>query len=225
MAYLIQKDYNLPIQDTHLQQMISADPLIQSTAESWAQARIISHLVQKYDVEQEFTDTGAFSALVAYNANDRVVYINELYYVTPPAPAYNFNTIYETGDSVLYEKNTYTAKTSNKGILPTSESYWIDNGVYSVTINTLPTDATKWTKGDNRSAEIVQCMTDLALFRILQRVSPRMIQQSRKDAYNESMAWLKDCAEGVLTLDFPLKQLKQGFRIRFNSSPKNPNTY
>lgn len=39
--------------------------------------------------------------------------------------------------------------------------------------------------------------------------------------YNESKQWLLDASEGKITIDFPLRQLKQGFGIRFNSNPRN----
>ena len=225
MAYLIQKDYNLTIQDVQLQQLISADPEIQATAEAWAQARIVSHLTQKYDIDREFRDTTTFDPLVSYKSDALVVYNLLLYYVTPPAKYFDFNRTYFAGNEVLYLDSVYTCKSTIKGVLPTDTGYWSTGVPYSVTAGTLPTDTSKWTKGDNRSQEVVQCMTDFAIFRIIQRISPRHMQKSRIDAYNESKQWLMDAAEGKITIDFPLRQLKQGFRIRFNSNPKNQNIY
>lgn len=225
MAYLIQKDYNLPIQDIQLQQLISSDPEIQATAEAWAQARIISHLTQKYDIDREFRDTTAFDLTKTYTSDSLVTYLGSLYYVTPPAKYFDFNQTYFLNATVFYLGSVYTAKTTIKGYLPSDLSYWSVGIPYTIVAGTLPTDATKWTKGDNRSQEVVQCMVDFAIFRIIQRISPRSMQKSRVDAYNDSKAWLLDAAEGRITIDFPYRQLKQGFRTRFNSNPKNQNIY
>jgi len=79
MGYLYPADYNKVIQEVSLQQIISGDRTLIASAELFAQGLMVSHLRQKYDTAQEFTNTQPYNPQVTYNANDRV-YLDALAY-------------------------------------------------------------------------------------------------------------------------------------------------
>ncbi len=71
MGYLRTRDYSKQIQSDNLTQIISADAGVLTLAELAAQEECISYLVQKYMVDQEFTDTLVWSPSVAYTGGSR----------------------------------------------------------------------------------------------------------------------------------------------------------
>lgn len=72
MAYLISYDYLRVIQLGNLQQLITQNPSILTGIELSAQAEAISYLRQKYETEQEFTNTTLWKRYTTYKAADRV---------------------------------------------------------------------------------------------------------------------------------------------------------
>jgi hypothetical protein len=98
MSYLIPNDYLKQIQDSNLQQLISANTNIMSAAELAAEAEAISMLTQKFDTTAEFTDTNPWDASTIYNAADRV-YLD--------APTYDPTQTYTTGAYTLQNAVIY----------------------------------------------------------------------------------------------------------------------
>ena len=98
MSYLIPNDYLKQIQDSNLQQLISANTNIMSAAELAAEAEAISMLTQKFDTTAEFTDTNPLDAITIYNAADRV-YLD--------APTYDPTQTYTTGAYTLQNAVIY----------------------------------------------------------------------------------------------------------------------
>ena len=98
MSYLIANDYLKQIQDASLQQLISSNTNIMSSAELAAEAEAISMLTQKFDTDAEFTDTNPWDISSTYNATNRV-YLN--------APAYNQNQTYNIGAYTLQNAVIY----------------------------------------------------------------------------------------------------------------------
>ncbi|WP_315823020.1 hypothetical protein [Paraflavitalea speifideaquila] len=98
MGYLYPADYNKAIQDVSLQQIISGDRTLLVSAELFAQSEITSHLVQKYDTENEFTNTQAYNPQVNYHAADRV-YLD--------APAFSSASTYIEGQLCLQGGKVY----------------------------------------------------------------------------------------------------------------------
>ncbi|MGN6416134.1 MAG: hypothetical protein ACTHMC_01490 [Pseudobacter sp.] len=92
MGYLYPADYNKAIQDVSLQQIISGDRSLLASGELFAQGLMVSHLRQKYDTAQEFTNTNAYNPSSPYGANDRV-YLD--------APAYSATASYNVGELCL----------------------------------------------------------------------------------------------------------------------------
>jgi hypothetical protein len=100
VAYLIQNDYKKLIQSDNLQQVIGSDTNVLIGVEMAAQAEAISYLVQKYEVNSEFTNTGSYDPAYIYKANSRV-YLD--------APAYSASATYVLGQLTLYGNNVYVA--------------------------------------------------------------------------------------------------------------------
>lgn len=179
---------------------------------------------------------------------DALVADNTLFFVTDPFPYFDVYALYQIGDSIIYKGKTYTCITpSNTPNFPPDPSYVYyeavpapnvfpdaPNGVYFwgvgvpyvVAAGTLPTDATKWTQGDNRDKLLVMYIVDITLYHVHKRISPRNIPDIRVKAYDDAISALKkDFAEGAATPIMPVKQPRQGGRIRFGGNIKNTNSY
>jgi len=292
MAYLRYYDYLKAIQDVNIQQIINQDDSIRLTAEAEAQAEVISYLVQKYDIQKEFTDTTIWNPATTYYGNNLVelnyadyvpsksyviddlctqlgnCYICtanttgvfdptkwtllgkkfDLFYIKLPYKEFYYKSLYNVGDQVWWKNKTYTALKASQtlthdtalqyaetnsipgvNVFPDDTKdglvYW-GNGVnYSVTAGTLPTDTTKWTKGDNRSVQIVQKVVDICLFHLHSRIAPRNIPALRENRYKMAIDWLQMAGQGQITADIPLLQPKTDGRIRWGSQVKRINDY
>lgn len=102
MSYIIPHDYLAQIQPTQRAQLTS-DATILAQAENRAIAEVKSHLVQKYIVDSEFTDTAQWSNTVAYQAANRI-YLD--------ATAYSSSSTYALGALVLQSGNVYRCSTA-----------------------------------------------------------------------------------------------------------------
>lgn len=291
MPYLRYQDYIKTIQDVQIQQIIAGDDTQRILCEHAAQATAIEHLVVKYDISKEFTETLPFSYTTAYQAQGRVelnfidynptngaalhdLRINadlayictmaqtgafdvskwtllgkkyDLFYVTNPHPEFNYKIFYNKGDKVIWKNKIYTASIGTQLMDHTTQlqytldtipipnvfpddlingvQYWGVGTTYTVTAGTLPTDATKWTKGDNRNASMVRRLVQVCLFYLHDRLSQRNIPQLRADGYAEAMAWLDAANQGEITVDLPLVQPKIDGRIRYGGDVKRINQY
>lgn len=183
----------------------------------------------------------------AFNPSDWTVLGNryDLYYVTLPAPEFNYKSLYKVGDEVFWNNSVYTCliatptldqqtalqykQTSN---LPTSNvfpddpvnglQYWGTGTPYSLTTRDV---GTGWTKGDNRSVQLVYKLIDICLFNLHSRISPKNIPQLRMDRYASAIAWLDMAKAGEITADIPLRQPKNDGRIRWGGGVRNVNEY
>ena len=55
--------------------------------------------------------------------------------------------------------------------------------------------------GTGRSAKLVQIITDITLYHIHSRISPRNISELRVKRYDDQIAFLKAVSKGTLTMD------------------------
>jgi hypothetical protein len=172
----------------------------------------------------------------------------DLFYVTLPKAEFNYTTVYAKGDQVWWKDKVYTCviattvysheqqlQYGDYGNIPVMNvapdntlngvKYWGTGTAYAVAAGTRPTDTTKWTAGDNRSQKIVDCVIDIALYKMHSRIAPQNIPQLRVDNYDAAIVWLKACARGTVTANIPLIKPKQGNRIRFGGNIKNENHY
>jgi hypothetical protein len=171
----------------------------------------------------------------------------DLFFATIPEMEFNYRHYYLAGEKVFFKNKVYTAlkpspiidqqtslqySTTNAIPLPNvfpddsinGLTYWGVGTPYAVAAGTLPTD-TLWTKGDNRSIQLVYKIVDICLFNLHSRIAPKNIPQLRMDRYAAAIAWLDMAKAGEITADIPLRQPKQGARMRWSSQPRNINNY
>lgn len=171
----------------------------------------------------------------------------DLFFATIPEMEFNYRHYYLAGEKVFFKNKVYTAlkpspiidqqtslqyNTTNAIPLPNvfpddsinGPTYWGVGVPYAVAAGTLPTD-TLWTKGDNRSIQLVYKIVDICLFNLHSRIAPKNIPQLRMDRYAAAIAWLDMAKAGEITADIPLRQPKQGARMRWSSQPRNINNY
>jgi hypothetical protein len=102
MSYLILTDYQKQIQTDNLNQVTTSLASVRTAAELAAQAECTSYIVQRYDTEQEFTDTCPYNPGLTYRAANRV-YLD--------AAAYNPAATYSVGTLVLQTGTIYSCTT------------------------------------------------------------------------------------------------------------------
>lgn len=186
--------------------------------------------------------TGAFDV----NKWDKLGKQYDLFHVKVPEMEFNYKSYYVAGDKVFFKNKVYTAKiaspvldhfnslqyasTSNyplPNVWPddpiNGSTYWGTGVPYSVS-GTIPTDDV-WKKGDNRSVQLVHKTVDIILYHLHSRIAPKNIPQLRMDRYAAAIAWLDMAKTGEVTADIPVRQPKQGVRMRWSSAPRNDNTY
>ena len=105
-------------------------------------------------------------------------------------------------------------------------SYWGTKTSAAITTGILPTNATHFAEGDNRSSQIFNIVIDLAIYKIQYRLAQQKITIARANANTEALNQLNDFMHGNATLEnFPVKQAVQGLRTMITSNEKNINTY
>jgi len=152
----------------------------------------------------------------------------DIYYASNPYPDWNYYTEYVTGNQIFYKNKTYTALSDNTALAPDKNpTYWGSGTTYTVAGSIVPTDATKWTLGDNRNAEMVQYIVEVVLYHVHSRIAPRNIPNLRVKRYDEIISWLKNASKGDwLTASLPKIQPNSGMRTRWGSKlAKQNNTY
>jgi hypothetical protein len=171
-----------------------------------------------------------------------------IFYVTLPKPEFLLTDRYAVGDLVYWRNKVYTCKIATGSLtqeqaiqyglyanIPAANifpddpangaAFWGAGVAYEVAAGTVPTDATKWTAGDNRNPQLVNYLIDIALYHVHTRIAPRNIPELRVKRYDDAIKWLKMAGRGEITAALSLIQPKTGARIRFGGKIKNVNTY
>lgn len=169
-----------------------------------------------------------------------------MFHVKPPETEFTFDGNYRVGDAVYWKNKTYTAKVATgsiphdvllqfrtteavplKNIAPDDSveggNYW--QFVSNSGTTELVTNSAIWEAKDNRDQQMVMYLVDITLYHLHKRIAPRNIPDLRVKAYDDAIAWLRDCATGAITPDLPLIQPLQGSRIRWGSAIKQINSY
>jgi hypothetical protein len=171
----------------------------------------------------------------------------DIFFAGPTAENFDYAKSYVIGDTVFYKDKIYTAIKSSgtyssplgsitngqqgmpNGIetaFPDDASFWGTGVAYTVAAGTAVTDISKWTKGDNRNAQMVAYCIDIALYHAHSRISPNNVPEVRENRYHCAIAWLKDTAKGNwISADIPLLQPKKGGTIRWGGNKKLNNSY
>lgn len=159
-----------------------------------------------------------------------------LYYGAYPSPLFNVNNRYNVGDLVYWEGKKYTAlqpsafpnndyvlqygsiqNIPQQNYFPGSpnQGQWDAGIVYNIPANIDILNTTYWTEGDNRGQQMVQTIINLVLYYAHARISPMAIPTHIKENYNESVDWLKEAGDGMVTPNLQKVQPNSGFRIRY----------
>jgi hypothetical protein len=172
----------------------------------------------------------------------------KMFFATQPNTLFDIRKEYNVGDVVYWQGKNYTCVIATRypghvqnlqyrdyenipaiNIFPSDTingaRYWGNGTAYTVAAGTLPTDTTKWTAGDNRSALLVGVIIDIALHRAHKRIAPHLIPELRVHAYDAAIKWLEKVAKGIVTTDLPVLQPATGNRITYGGSIKNINSY
>lgn len=336
MGYLRLYDYLANIQSAAFNQLLQNNDAKRITKEAAAKSQMISYIVQKFNCEDEFTDTTIFSETATYGAQSlvelnyadwtaqaytvgqKVTYSDgncyicivnatssnpptntsfwtllgakfDLYFIAFPYPEFQVTNFYRVGDVVFWKGKIYKclietsipshfselqdvtyANIPLNNIFPDNflngKTYWGTGVDYSVnglipkgaapaawsagaylagnrvTLNgviwrALVNNSIKpgldiihwqpetWTFGDNRNAQLVECMVWITIDKLAPLISPRTAPVFWDKKYSEMISWLQMCADGHVTLDAPLIQPAQGAKIRFGGNVKQQNGY
>lgn len=188
--------------------------------------------------------TGAFDSTKWDNLGVQ----NSVYYGALPFPIFNVYANYMVGNKVYWKGNVYTCQKatiyiSQEGLLQAGTYqnaplpnifpddpvngvvYWGVPVPQLIIAGTLPTNTSNWALGDNRDQQMVLYMIDITLYHVHKRISPRNIPDLRVKAYDDAKQWLRYCANGDVTPALPVKQPRQGARVRYGGNVKNQNSY
>lgn len=170
----------------------------------------------------------------------------DLFYATYPKPVFDYLATYKVGDQVFWKDKTYTCRKATidygddiqfrvienlplPNVFPDDPAngtvYWGTGTAYSLAAGTLPTDATKWTAGDNRTQSVLMIVIDICLYHLHSRIAPRNIPDLRRDRYLNAVDMLRAFSRGDMTAKLPVIQPKRGARIRYGGPIKNINSY
>lgn len=72
--------------------------------------------------------------------------------------------------------------------------------------------------GDDRNAQLVGVIIDLALFYTHKLLNPRKIPALRKSSFTEAMEWLKDIRDGEIKPDLPEKPADEAVDLVLSGS-------
>lgn len=173
-----------------------------------------------------------------YNVGDVVFWKNNIYTCKIKTQAITHEGALEFGTYENIPPPNVFPDNATDGV-----NYWGAPIAYSVTAGTLPTNTTYWTKGDNRDQQMLIYLLDIALYhahtriaaknvpeRIMFRYMGRPEDAAIKDGKTtfpsySALGWLQACGLGHVTPALPLKQPKQGNRVRFGGNVKQTNFY
>lgn len=118
MAYLRLRDYVKSIQLQNLNQILNQDDSIRIEAEKASIEKVKSYLVQKFNVDEEFTDLQVYSLSAIYPAGITVelngnVYSSTQSYANKDIMVYNGSVYYNSGSTITNIDPTSTASTWN----------------------------------------------------------------------------------------------------------------
>lgn len=167
----------------------------------------------------------------------------------PYAPVFNYKSIYAKGDIAWWRGSTYVcnqpstvlchgailqyATYSNipyANVFPDDPvgnaggAYWTTKTAYTVPAATPLTDA-RWTQGDNRNQVIKMAMIVITVFKLSPLIAPVNRPAIWLEDYRSMLRELKECAEGQMTLNLPLRQPNNATRSYHGGNIKQDNWY
>jgi len=182
-TFLDTHDLESAIKSEHLKQITSHDGAIIPKAEKAAISMIAGNLSQRYEVADIFPKILLWSGTRAYSI-----------------PV-------ETTVEVSEEEYTYTPRFTRdaSGVITNycyhNATWW--KAVQDSTNQEPGGSIGYWIEEDPRDAQIVQYVSDVTIFFIFRRVSPRQIPDLRLSMYNEVKEWLSMVRQDQITPDLP----------------------
>ena len=236
-------DYKTKIEVEELNLILELDDTIRIQVEKEAEAEVISHLRQRYDIKKIFLPMLDYSTTYTYQIGQRALSGVDIYY-TVAAPAFDSTITYALKNRVNYlipsqqVINVYECIfIPPAGTLPTNPIYFIKidavANVSTIPVNAPLSDTTNWAKGDNRDGNLIRCMIDIVLYHLCP-LNPRFLTEYRAIRYNGNtpkeeggaVGWLKQLAEGKVSIDAPTyANTDQGNAIVWGSGTKHTHYY
>jgi hypothetical protein len=183
-AYSITSTYAL-----HSLTLHSGGVYINTTAitvgEAWNAAKW-TLIGNQYDIFYTNTPTLDFSYTAYYNINDTVFWKDKVYTCKVQTPLLDHDTALQYRAIQNIPLPNVAPDDPQSGL-----ATWGTGASYSVPSGILPTDSTKFTKGDNRDAQMVLYLCDIVLFHLHSRIAPRNIPDLRVKRYDAAIDWLK----------------------------------
>ena len=119
MYYLLLNDYKVTIQDAVFNQWISSNQALRIQTESRAEAKVREYLIQKYDLDTEFSPTKVYSPATTYGGNSLVQLNATAWSVATASYAVNAYVSYTDGNVYKCILQTTVAHE-----VPTNATYW-----------------------------------------------------------------------------------------------------
>jgi len=134
LGYLYISDYKTAIQQGYYNQLVQGDDSKRLQSELYALSKCKGHLQQKYDVNQEFTETLPWSPTPTYSARSRVIIDYAVYDAT---------LTYAVDDCVLYNGYGYVCITAVTVAEPFDPAKWTNLGArYTIYYGAYPSGCT-----------------------------------------------------------------------------------
>ena len=175
----------------------------------------------------------------------------EIFYVTYPAPLFDYLNKYNVGDIVYWKGFTWSCVVSTQNQTDTDINqylqvqniplpnvfpddtynnrgyeYWSTTGItYSVPSGTTTNNSFYWTADDNRCQQILNWTIDLVIYHLHKTIAPKNVPENRTAAYNLSIQEMVDVGSGDYNLDALVKQPKQGTMVRWGGDTYNPSIW
>lgn len=168
---------------------------------------------------------------------------NDIFFVTLPAPPFNVDALYLKQDTVFWKDKVYTAQMATifadqQDLLQVSDlekvvfgniapddringaRFWGTGTPYALSVGILPTDTTKWTKGDNRNQGVIKIFLDMVIYDMCARIAPNNVPEHRHNNWVLARKRLDDYANGKRNAQIAIIQPKTGNRVQFGGEPK-----
>jgi phage gp36-like protein len=120
IRYYHNSDYSVDINNNQLQEIYNDQRTLQRV-ENIVNEEIKSYLIQRYDLDNEFTNTGTFSITKQYNVADRIII---------DYPSFTSSQSYVFGNGVINNGEGYICKTASIGATTSFDTanVWLDLG-------------------------------------------------------------------------------------------------
>lgn len=237
--FLIKNDFLSLIKDENLDEVLSDDLLLNSAIDA-AVEEAAGYIRHRYDESKTFAIVNIFDKTKAYLADDRIFWEEDAWLPTE---------IYNVDDLISFNDTIYSCLvTTVAGESPTTTpAKWqpeqLNKTYYTVTANTivgdLPSDDSKFTLGDSRNFKLKDVVTDITLYNIHSRITPRSIPEVRAVRYDgngskeagSALQYLRDVQKGTITPLLPVAvdgdgvAPQSGERITWGNSPDSNYSY